>query len=80
MLILKSVRDAERFVNRQKSAGGDVRWDNYDLVFFKPRPKAIYSRHGVFRNGEYGYEERVPVASDGTWSVDYKNVKRVRRN
>lgn len=76
MLTLKTLPDAERFVETQKSLGNDIRWDNYDIVFFRAAPQGVYSKHGAFRNGVWGFDNKVPVSDKGTWEVDYKNVKR----
>ena len=79
MLELKTLREADKFVSRQKSLGNDIRWDNYDIVFHRPSEQGIYSKDGAFRNGVWGFENRVAVADDGTWSVDYRNVRRAKR-
>lgn len=60
----------------------DVRWENYDLVFFRPDPpEKDYGRtnvRGAYRKGRWGLETRVPVDSDGTWKVPGKIVKHLR--
>jgi hypothetical protein len=78
MLVLKGLDEAERFVARQERLGSDIRWDNYDIVIFKPSHTSIYTQDGAFRNGMWGYENRSPIQSDGTWRVDHRNVKRAR--
>lgn len=79
MLTLKNPKDAEKFVAKQNALGNDVRWDNYDMVFFREAPQGVYSKDGAFRNGSWGFENRVPVSDDGTWGVDYRNVRRAKR-
>lgn len=71
--------DVEVFVKRQQALGNDVRWENYDLVFYRPDPRGVYSKDGAFRHGAFGFENRVPVSDDGTWEVDYRNVRRAKR-
>lgn len=80
MLNLKSLHEAEKFVTRQKSLGNDVRWDGWDIVFHRPAEKALYSKDGAFRGGQWGFENRAPLGDSGTWEVDYRNVKRAKRN
>lgn len=81
MLTLNSLREADRFVTRQQRLGNDVRWDGWTMVFFRPDPRGVYSvEDGAFRDGAYGFENRVPVADDGTWEIDYRNVRRSKNN
>lgn len=79
MLTLKNTREAEKFVTRQQRLGNDVRWEGWDIVFHRPAEQGIYSRDGAFRNGEWGFENRVVVNEKGTWEVDYRNVRRAKR-
>lgn len=76
MLTINTPAEAEKFVRRQQRLGNDVRWDNYDIVFFRPAEQGIYSKHGAFRNGQWGFENISPVTNEGTWEVDYRNVRR----
>lgn len=77
---LEGLWTADKFVAVQKSRGNDVRWDGWDIVFFRPDPRAVYSAaDGAFRNGQYGFENRVPVSNDGAWEVDSRNVRSARR-
>lgn len=78
MLTLRYNR-TEQFVKEQQSLGNDVRWDGWDMVFFRPSEKAIYSREGAFRNGSWGFDNRVSPNEQGVWEVDFRNVKRSKR-
>jgi hypothetical protein len=80
MLRINTLEEAERFVTRQQGLGNSVRWDGWDMVFFREAPEAVYSLIGVIRDGRYGFDNRSNVQNDGTWSVDYRNVRRARRN
>jgi hypothetical protein len=80
MLRINTLEEAERFVTRQQGLGNSVRWDGWDMVFFREAPEAVYSLNGVIRDGRYGFDNRSNVQNDGTWSVDYRNVRRARRN
>lgn len=79
MLTLKGLNDASNFVDRQQRLGNDVRWDGWDIVFHRPDPRGVTSKDGAFRHGQWGFENRVPVSDDGTWEVDYRNVRRSKR-
>jgi len=79
MLILESVNKAEKFVTEQRRLGNDVYCDNYDIVFFRPSEKGIYdAKFGAFRDGRYGFLNRFPVTTKGTWEIDSRNVVRRR--
>lgn len=80
MLTINSLREAEKFVTRQQRLGNDVRWEGYsDIVFFREAPQAVYSTDGVIRNGKYGFDNRSVVTEDGTWEIDYRNVRRAAK-
>lgn len=76
MLTINSLSEAEKFVNRQQRLGNDVRWDGWDMVFFREAPQAVYSTDGVIRNGKYGFDNRSELPGEGTWEIDYRNVRR----
>ena len=75
------IKRIDKFVDEQNALGNDVRWDVYHktLVFFRPAEKAIFSQNGAFRNGVWGYDNRVEVTEQGVWEVDFRNVKRSPR-
>lgn len=81
MLVL-GIKKVEKFVKDQQALGNDVRWDGWDMVFFRPVPSAVYSvdennkPNGVWRNGSYGFETRVECDTKGLWKIDFRNVKR----
>lgn len=70
------IKKADQFVTEQVALGNDVYWDGWDMVFFRPEPKGIYSKAGAFRNGQWGFANRTPVNEKGLWEVDFRNVKR----
>lgn len=79
-LILKSLPEADRFVERQQRLGNPVRWDGWTMVFFNEDPRGMRdTKNGAVHNGKYGFANRVPVTDDGTWEVDYRNVRRSKR-
>jgi hypothetical protein len=73
------IKSAHRMVNQQRAIGNDVRWEGWDIIFFRPAEHAIHSIAGAFRNGVWGFDNRVVVNSEGVWQVDPRNVRRVRR-
>lgn len=78
-MLTLGIRKVEKFVREQVTLGNDVRWDGWDMVFFRPADKAIFSREGAFRNGSWGYDNRVSANENGVWEVDFRNVKRSKR-
>lgn len=81
MLIIKTLPEAEKFVTRQQRLGNDVRWDGWDMVFFREAEAAVYSTEpeAVIRDGKAGFDNRSPVTDAGTWEIDYRNVRRAQR-
>lgn len=74
-LVTMNYEEAHAFVEKARI---DVRWENYDLVFFKPTPFGFTNVSGAYRKGKWGMESRVTVSDDGTWKVPAKNVKTTR--
>lgn len=74
MLALRGLRRAERFVTEQQARGNDVRWDGWTMVFFRAADFARKDKNGVFRNGTWGFDNRVEPNTDGVWEVEYRNV------
>lgn len=72
------IKSAHRMVNQQKAAGNDVRWEGWDIVFHRPADAARNSPQGAFRNGGWGFDNRVVVNSEGKWLIDARNIRRVR--
>lgn len=56
-------------VNNQCKRGIDVYWDGWDIVYFNADPRAEYSSKGVYRNGKFGYENRLSPDRQGKWST-----------
>lgn len=69
---------AHKFVREQRRSGNDVRWDGWDIVFWKPTHHGFTNKNGAFRNNRWGMETRVVVGIDGLWKVPGKNVKFTR--
>lgn len=78
-MLTLGIRKVEKFVKEQVALGNDVRWDGWDLIFFRPSPKGRFSKDGAFRNGVWGFDNRVKVNDKGVWEVDFRNVKRSKR-
>lgn len=82
MLRLKNPETADKFVAEQKKLGNDVRWETFGktLVFFRPDDRGITSKDGAFRNGRWGFDNRVEINDEGVLEVEYRNVKKAHRD
>lgn len=69
---------AHKFVRDQRRRGNDVRWEGWDILFWKPNPYGFKQQTGEFRNGRWGVGTRVTVDNDGKWRVSLSNVKSFR--
>ncbi len=80
-LVVLNFDSVDGFVREQRKQGSDVRWDGWDLVFWKPSHYGFSNKNGAFRRGvngkrgRWGVETRVTVNGDGLWKVPSKNVK-----
>ncbi len=72
------IKSAHRMVRQQRAMGNDVRWDGWDIVFFRPSDIGRHSVDGAFR-GQWGFENRFEVNSEGKWSIDKRNIRYKRR-
>lgn len=80
-MLTLGIKKVNKFVDEQRKLGNDVRWDGWTLVFFRPSPLAIYNgKDGVYRNGEWGFDNRVEVNDKGLWEIEYRNVKHSRNS
>lgn len=79
-MLTLGVKKADKFVREQKELGNDVRWDGWTMVFFRPSPAAVYSKDGAFREGVWGFDNRVEVNDKGLWEIDYRNVRKHTRD
>jgi len=75
-MLTLGIKKADKFVREQNELGNDVRWDGWDMIFFRPSEKGIYNKDGAFRNGQWGFDNRVTVNDKGLWEIDYRNVRK----
>lgn len=71
--------DGHRFVREQRRLGNKVRWEGWDMVFFKPTHYGYKDLNGAFREGRWGVEQRVALNAEGQWEVPNKNVFNSRK-
>ncbi|WNM73068.1 hypothetical protein SEA_PERSIMMON_225 [Streptomyces phage Persimmon] len=77
MSVVLDYNSVDQFVESQQKAGNDVRWEGWDLVFFrKSKNQSGWSkRDGAYRNDNWGFQTRIAVGNDGKWRVPNRNVK-----
>lgn len=68
MIVLNHYK-VDNFVAKQQRKGINVRWDGWDMVFFKPDRGALRSAKGRRRGDEWGFETRVSPNTNGVWLV-----------
>jgi hypothetical protein len=73
-------KNVDKFVSQQRELGVDVEWDGWTLVFHRPEANAVYTKQGVFHNGEWGYANRFEVNEDGNYYIDSRNLRRPRHS
>jgi hypothetical protein len=50
-------------------------WEGWTICVFKPSRNAYTNPMAEFKNGSWGFVNRIPVSDDGTWSVPNVYVK-----
>lgn len=74
--VVVSYEESEDFMKSQRRMRNDVRWEGWDMIFFRPSPFAISRTDGAFRRGRWGVETRVsPSATTGAYEIPLKNVR-----
>lgn len=76
-MIALDYTQAHAFVEKQ-SRRSDVRWDGWDIVFWRANPNGYSMRNGAYRNGRWGVQTRIKPNSRGVWLVSEKNVSNRR--
>lgn len=72
-MIALTVEKADGFVAKLQRKGVDVRWDGWDMVFFKQEDrKAQRSVNGRRWGDRWGFETRVSPNEQGNWLVNYR--------
>lgn len=79
-MLTLGIKKVDNFVRQQQELGNDVRWDGWTMVFFRPSERGVFSKHGAIRNGVYGFDNRVSPNEKGVWEIDFRNVKRAKRD
>ena len=59
------ISNVDKFVENNPNA----RWESWDIVLFEPDSAAESSPDGTWHNGQWGYQRRIAVNSDGTWTI-----------
>lgn len=71
-MIALTIDKVDGFVAKLQRKGIKVRWDGWNMVFFKPDRRALSSARGRRLGSEWGFETVVSPNSDGKWLVNYR--------
>lgn len=63
---------ADGFVAKLQRKGVDVRWEGWNIIFFKEDRRALRATSGKRWGERWGFETVVEPNGDGRWLVDYK--------
>ena len=74
------IKEAHSLVRKERALGNDVRWDGWDIVFFRPSDNGMTSTNGAFKNGRWGFDNRIEVNSEGKWEIETRNIVSLRRS
>lgn len=71
-MIALTIEKVDGFVAKLQRKGTEVRWDGWDMVFFKADRRASRSPKGRRVNGVWGFETRVSANTEGNWLINYR--------
>lgn len=69
-MIALTLDKVDNFVAKQQRKGINVRWNGWDMVFFKSDRRALRSPKGRRRGTEWGFETIVSPNEQGKWLVN----------
>ena len=72
MMIALTIDKVDGFVAKLQRKGVKVRWDGWNMVFFKADRRAPRSPNGRRLGNEWGFETVVSPSEQGTWLVNYR--------
>lgn len=75
-MIALNVNRVDGFVAKLQRKGVNVRWEGWDMVFFKSDRRALRSAKGRRNGGQWGFETRIYPNSKGVWLIN-PNLTRV---
>lgn len=71
-MIALTLDKADGFVAKLQRKGIPVRWDGWDMVFFRPDRHAMRHVNGRRLGDEWGFETVVSPNSSGKWLINYR--------
>lgn len=69
---------SEKFVSDSQNDGVNVRWDGWNIVFFKEDRKALRSVKGRRLGRKWGFETVVRPDSMGRWNIPHRVVREAK--
>lgn len=76
-MIALTVDKVDGFVAKMQRKGIKVRWEGWDMVFFKADRRAMRNPEGRRNGDEWGFETRISPDSQGKWLVNYRLTRGV---
>lgn len=74
-MITLTFNKVDSFVAKLQRKGIQVRWDGWDMVFFKSDRRALRNKSGKRWDSEWGFETRVSPNSQGKWLIPHRLVR-----
>lgn len=71
-MIALTFNRVDNFVTKLQRKGVKVRWEGWNMVFFKPDNRALRSPNGKRWDNEWGFETVVSPNDEGRWLVNYR--------
>ena len=74
-MIALTIDKVDNFVAKMQRKGIKVRWDGWDMVFFKADRRALRNPSGRRDGNEWGFETVVSPNKQGKWLVNHRLVR-----
>lgn len=61
--------------NRIESNKSEVRWNNYNAVFWEKNSSGYFSKDGEYRKNSWGISKTFSINNNGMWCLPLRYVK-----
>lgn len=71
-MIALTIDKVDGFVSKLQRKGVDVRWDGWNLIFFKEDKNGLRSAKGRRLGNRWGFETTISPDERGQWLINYR--------
>lgn len=75
-MIALTIDNVDGFISKLQRKGVDVRWNGWNIVFFKENKGALGSPNGRRLGSRWGFEKIISPNRQGKWLIDQGLITR----